>query len=356
MNAPTADRLVHDARIGPDDTPHEAATHLWAQVVANHDVDPDGPLLELGVMDRVVLVLRDAFELSPATVATVLHTNEAAVTASHRTARQRIGLPAEAPTCAGWAAVRADHASGDLAVLTDLATHARACGTCSSTAHDGQRGRSRWWARRAAGGAAHALHATPAAAAPALGGAVLAAAALVTAGVAVGALVGPVPQPPVPEPVVVDDAPELPSDEEPVGGWPATSPAEADAGTDGARSTDGASTPDDAGATEGNALDEATGTLDDTTDEVTDTLTDTIEDATDVVQDTVEDTTDTVQDTVDDVTDTLDGSDEVIDDTTDTLDGVEDTVDDTTDTVQDTVDDTTDAVQDGIQDTTDVGS
>lgn len=315
MSAPTADRIVHDARIGPSDTPHEAAAHLWAQVVANHDVAADGPLAQLGLFERVVLVLQDVLGLSTSTVAEVLHSEEAAVASAHANARSRMGLPrARAVECRTWNRVITAHSPGDPAVLDDLVAHTAECPTCSGARDDNGAH------RRRAAGAAGAVAAGTAVAAPALGGTLAAAAAIVAAGVAVGALVGPVPEQPLPDPVVVDAEPALPSDQEPPAGWPTEPPAGTEAGTD-ATVGDGAAVdgdPADA-ATDDNGAQDTTGTVTDTLDETTDELDDTVDEVTDAVTDTTDELDDTTSTTGDALDDAVVGTTDTADDTAEVL-------------------------------------
>lgn len=344
MSAPTADRLVHDARIGPDDTPHEAATHLWAQVVASHGAAPGGPLGRLPVFDRVVLVLHDVLQLSPATVAEVLHADREAVDAALDTARGRLGLPGPgAEACPSWVHQRVTHAAGDPAVLEAHAEHAATCPTCRSTIDEDHRRRHRWWPRSAAGAAV----AGTTVGASALGGTLAAAAGIVAAGVAVGALVGPMPEAPPPEPVVVDADPALPSDDEPLEGWPSEhAPATAsDTDADGRVVADDGSAQDEAGEA--------------TDQDVPGTVTDTVQDARDTLDETVDDVTDTVDETTDEVTDTVEGTTDEVTDTLDDATGgatgeLGDALDDTTSSTGDALDETVDDASDALEGTVDV--
>ena len=338
MSAPTADRLVHDARIGPDDTPHEAAAHLWRQVVASHAIDPDGPLMDLAVLDRVVLVLRDVMDLSPSTVATVLHTTEPAVRSAQDAARSRLGLPpVQAPDCAAWADVRNEHPPGDPALVAALVGHTETCTACSGAVAADHHRRHRWLARRAI---TAATHGTTAAVAPTLGATLVAAATIATAGVGVAALMGPVPQPPLPEPVVVDADPQLPTDEEPPGGWPVRPPVDTtttivtrDAGADSDEVADD-DLPDGPTDGIGATADEVTDTLDETVDDLTDTADDVLDEVTGTAGDAVDETLDEVDDTTDQVTDTV----------TDTADDLADTGQDAASQVGDELEQGTDSL------------
>ncbi len=138
--------------------------------------------------------------------------------------------------------------------------------------------------------------------------------------VSLSALVAPLPATDMREPVILDDEPGLPTDEEPVDGWPApladTPQPPADDADDGTTTTDPDAPIDGAdGGTSGDGT---------TADEGDDTL--------------LDDTVDDVQDTVDDVTGTVD---DLLDDVTGTTDGVTGTVDNTVDDVAGTLDDAT---------------
>lgn len=132
---------------------------------------------------------------------------------------------------------------------------------------------------------------------------------VIAVAVSLSALIAPLPVADIREPVVVDEAPGLPSDEEPPAGWPTPTIVDdnaTDGGADAERS-DGSSTTDGTSeqgvdgdtADDGDLLDDVTGTVDDLVDDVTDT----VDDVTDTVDEAIDDVTDTVDETTDDLLD-----------------------------------------------------
>lgn len=136
---------------------------------------------------------------------------------------------------------------------------------------------------------------------------------VIAVAVSLSAVLSPLPVAEVGEPVIVDEAPGLPSDEEPPGGWPAPTITDdpltddvtdvtdtTDTSEDVATSDDG-----DGGAEDPDVVDDVTDTVDDLVDDLTDTVDDLTDDVTDTVDDVVDDATDTVEDATDDVEDVL---------------------------------------------------
>lgn len=155
--------------------------------------------------------------------------------------------------------------------------------------------------------------------------------------ISLSALISPLPSTDLREPVIVDDRPELPTDEEPASGFPVNVPGDAEpavmpdtddptdaAATDGTRpataSGDGGGEP-----TDGESLldKDADAPLDDTIDDVTgdvaDTVDNTVGDVTDAVDGTLKDLTDPLDDTVGDTDDTTGALDDVVGETNDGL-------------------------------------
>lgn len=138
---------------------------------------------------------------------------------------------------------------------------------------------------------------------------------VIAVAVSLSALIAPLPVADVQEPVVIDEAPGLPSDEEPAEGWPAPVGID-DVTTDGTDATRDETATDATDDTTGTTGGDGTTTDDGLLDDVTDTVDDLVDDVTDTVDDVVDDVTDTVEDVVDDPTDTVD---DVVDDATDVL-------------------------------------
>lgn len=324
MSTPAIDRIIADARIDPHDTPHEAAAHVWSQVVARHDLPSRGALGRLGMLERAVLVLGDVVGLSTGTIAEVLNCNEGTVRATREAACERIGLPriAEHP-CDVWDAERADLAPGDPTLVDALLAHAAGCDHCTQGVRTDRVGLHQLLDRRAT-----ARHRTGAAAVTTVGTTV-AAAAILAVGVAAAVAVAPTPQPSLPVPLVVDASPNLPSDEEPLGGWPAptldTTAPDTTPSEPASTATEQATT-DDTGAADAAADGEPD-------DGAGSGLTDTVDEAIDDVGEVVDDTVREVEDTVRDVEDTVDETTERLRDDTERL--TDDVTEDLTDDVED---------------------